>query len=584
MALYEKLSASSSPQEIAEAYKEFTTAVGGDTAANQKQAVDYLSSLGIATPAISQAYSIYTAPPVVEAPVSGLSAVTSGKGAVLEDTSDTYVPPTGALTQVSAPVTTTATTTGALNQVTAPATNNVATTVPASTALTAAQKAELTTAADTTKPATVAVQLQGQTYNVNAADVNKVKDQILAQGTTSKWTGEGFGSAEANADAMAKNLVASGVTDINQVAMIDKKVDAQVTPDGMGGFVDSKGNKVDASLVKENTDYGGESGNITTTYTAPIGTEKVIGNKVTGKELISDYDRSGGSAWSGTFTGEGNTAFRTSFDASGKPIFYTTGASSNDIVTMIGDDPILGKIATAAAAYFGGPAGVATLQAAMGKSVEDIAKGALLTYLGGEVAGQVSGSTDLINSIGADATKVLAKGAGQFVSSGGKADIVQSLVGGAVDTGVNQITSLIPDFGSLSKGAQDFTKTVVATAIKNGGDLSMGDLVDAAFTAGTAAVKASTTGTIAKAIVADKTINDAVTAELDKQLTIDASGAMDINAAAKFAETVVTTSSRLMARPIRLTTTTPQTRLLSLRLMLLKQTQPNNLKVVSLRV
>lgn len=543
MALFEKLSATSSPAEIAAAYKEFTGLAGGDTAAVQKQAVDYLSALGVAAPAITQAYSIYTAPPVVEAPVSGLSAVTSGKNTVLEDTSDTYVPEvaytppasTGALTQATTPVTNTAATTGALNQVAAPATNNVVASVPAATTLNAAQKVELANNTAATTPATVAVQLQGQTYNVNAADVNKVKDQILAQGTTSKWTGEGFGSAEANADAMAKNLVASGVTDINQVALIDKKVDAVVIPDGEGGFVDASGKKVDASLVKENTDYGGESGNITTTYTAPIATEKVIGNKDTGKELISDYDRSGGSAWSGTFTGEGNTAFRTSFDASGKPIFYTTGASSNDIVTMIGDDPILGKVATLAAGYFGGPAGVAALQAAMGKSVEDIAKGALLTYLGGEVAGQVSGSTDLINSIGADATKVLAKGAGQFVSSGGKADIVQSLVGGAVDTGVNQITSLIPDFGNLSKGAQDFTKTVVATAIKNGGDLSMGDLVDAAFTAGTAAVKASTTGTIATAIKADSTINDAVTAELNKQLTIDASGAMDLNAAAEFA-------------------------------------------------
>jgi hypothetical protein len=393
------------------------------------------------------------------------------------------------------------------------------------------------TAADAAKLAeTVSVQLQGKTFDLNASDVNKVKEQILAQGTTSKWSGEGFGSAEANAEAMAKNLVASGVNDINQVALIDKKVDAVVIPDGEGGFVDAQGNRVDASLVKENTDYGGETGNLTTTYTAPIGTEKVIGNKITGEQLISDYDRSTGSAWSGTFAGEGNTAFRTSFDASGKPIFYTTGASSNDLVTMIGDDPILGKVVTAVAATFGGPVAVAALQAAMGKSIEDIAKGALLTYVGGQVAGNIAGSTDLVSSIGADATNVLARGAGQFVSSGGKADIVQSLVGGAVDVGVNQITSLIPDFGNMPKGVQDFTKNVVATTIKNGGDLSMGDLVDAAITAGTAATKAANTGTIAKAITADKTINDAVTAELDKQLTIDASGARDLTAATKFAD------------------------------------------------
>jgi hypothetical protein len=565
MPLFERLSATSSPEDIAAAYKEFTGLAGGDTAAVQKQAVDYLSALGVAAPAITQAYSIYTAPPVVEAPVSGLSAVTSGKNTVLEDTSDTYVPEvaytppasTGALTQATTPVTSTAATTGALSQVSAPATNNVATTVPASTALTAQQKAELTTVADTTKPATITTQLQGKNYDLNVSDVDKVKAQILAQGTTSKWTGEGFGSAEANAEAMAKQLVANGVKDINQVGLVEKKVDEAVIPqyeyvnqgatDEYGnpvatakvvGYKDSKGNAVDASLVKENTDYGGESGNMTTTYTAPVGTQKVIGNKDTGQALINDYGERGGvgDAWSGTYAGKGNTAFRTAFDASGKPIFYTTGASSNDLVNLFANDPLLGKVATIAAGYFGGPAGVAALQAAMGKSVEDIAKGALLTYVGGQVAGSISGSTDLINSVGADAANVIGKGVGKLVSSEGKADIVTSLVGGAVDYGVDQITSLIPDFGNLSKGAQDFTKTVVATTIKNGGDLSLGDLVDAAFTAGTAATKASTTGTIATAIKADSTINNAVNAELDKQLTIDASGAMDINAAAKFAE------------------------------------------------
>ena len=83
MALFEKLSASSSPQEIADAYKEFTGMAGGDNAANQKLAVDYLNTLGVAAPAIEQAYSVYTAPPV-----GGLSAVTSGQNTVLEDTSD----------------------------------------------------------------------------------------------------------------------------------------------------------------------------------------------------------------------------------------------------------------------------------------------------------------------------------------------------------------------------------------------------------------------------------------------------------------------------------------------------------------
>jgi len=117
MALYENLSASSSPEDIAAAYKEFAGLAGGDTAAVQQQAVDYLSALGVAAPAITQAYSIYTAPPVTS--TGGLSSVTSGKNTVLEDTSTFNNGSTGALTQATGGTgSTTGSTTGALDQVT----------------------------------------------------------------------------------------------------------------------------------------------------------------------------------------------------------------------------------------------------------------------------------------------------------------------------------------------------------------------------------------------------------------------------------------------------------------------------------
>lgn len=270
MALYTSLSASSTPEDIAAAYEEFVGLAGGDTAAVQKQAVDYLSALGIGAPAITEAYSIYTqpdvAPPVVTSP---LTSVTSGGGGVLEDTSsyeDVYTPPT--------------TTTGALTQA------NAGVTTPAAN--------------------TIATQIAGQTYNVAAADVNKVKDQILAQGTTSKWTGEGFGSTDANAEAMAKQLVANGVTDINQIGK--------------------------QTVVIPGQEYwsGGENGEMVKEEDRTV--TQII-NKATGKALINDYGERGGvgDAWSGTYTGEGNTAFRTTFDAQGRPIFYTTGASSSDV-------------------------------------------------------------------------------------------------------------------------------------------------------------------------------------------------------------------------------------------------------------
>ena len=198
-----------------------------------------------------------------------------------------------------------------------------------------------TAAVDTTKTDTYTKNLAGEDYTLATADVDALTAQILAQNLTSQWQGEGYGSPEANARAMAENLVASGIKDISQVGKITKEVDEAVTPkfeytdtgqvdqDGVPimaakliGYTDSKGNPVDAALVKP-TDEG---------YVAPIGTTQIIGNKLTGEGLVNDYaERAVGNAFSGTYLGEGNTAFRVQFDAKGNPYFYTTGASSSDI-------------------------------------------------------------------------------------------------------------------------------------------------------------------------------------------------------------------------------------------------------------
>jgi hypothetical protein len=312
---------------------------------------DVVTAPAVVTPAGALATAVSA--PAVETPVGGLSAVTGGKSSVLEDTSSSDAPvvttpvvttPVVTTPVVTAPVVTTPTTTGALAQATSADTD---VTPPKSTgALAQATPTD-------TKAASSTVSIAGKDVTVSNAAVDKVAAQILAQGTTSKWTGEGFGSAEANAKAMAQQLVANDITDINQVGKVDKKVDVAVTPkytytdsgqvdqDGVPittatlvGYVDKDGKAVDPALVKTEQIYdGGDSGTSTTSYVAPIGTVSVIGNKVTGKELTNDYGERGGvgDAWSGTYAGKGNTAFRTTFDASGKPIFYTTGASSSDV-------------------------------------------------------------------------------------------------------------------------------------------------------------------------------------------------------------------------------------------------------------
>jgi hypothetical protein len=102
--------------------------------------------------------------------------------------------------------------------------------------------------------------------------------QILAQGVTSKWKGEGKGSAEANARDMAQIMADTGITDIKQFG--------QVTQTIPGYSYETEGGTVD---VPEQT-Y--------TTY----------GNKATGQAVENTYgERQSGNAFGGTYTGEGNT-------------------------------------------------------------------------------------------------------------------------------------------------------------------------------------------------------------------------------------------------------------------------------------
>ena len=129
-----------------------------------------------------------------------------------------------------------------------------------------------------------------------AENINKLASQILAQGTTEAWTG-GLPPEKA-ALYMASDLAKSGVTNIEQITK-------------------------------------GDSGII---------------NAMTGEKLVSGYgERTGGNLWSGSYEGKGNTGFGVNFDESGKPVFYTQGASSSTL-----KEDVL-KAAAVAALAFGIP-------------------------------------------------------------------------------------------------------------------------------------------------------------------------------------------------------------------------------------
>jgi hypothetical protein len=304
---------------------------------------------------------------------------------------------------------------------------------------------------------------QAEIQQRTAAQDNLTK-QILGQGKSSKWTGQGFGSAEANAADMAKILAGIGITDINQFGKFTETgLNESVYPDGKGGFVDLRGKPVDPKLVQAN-EFQGESGSFTD-YSAPVGTQEVFGNKVTKQAVPNTYsERQTGNFFGGTFEGKGNTGYGVQFDSQGNPIFYTQGASSNDLVNLFKDNPLLGAIAQVGAAYFGGPAGSAALAAAMGKDPVDILKSTALSYLGNAAGSAVSGMEGITDVLGKTGTEIASNAAKQFVGSGGNIDPVQALLSSGLNAGINTVATDL-GMGDLTPAQQKMVSSGISGLI-----------------------------------------------------------------------------------------------------------------------
>ena len=307
-------------------------------------------------------------------------------------------------------------------------------------------------------------------------NIDTLANQILGQNLTSKWSGEGFGSAEANAKDMANILTGIGIKDIKDFGKITKKVPVIST---------------DENGVAYET---GETQTVTT-----------YGNIKTGQEVPNTYsERQTGNAFGGTFAGKGNTGYRVQFAPDGTPIFYTTGASSNDLVNLFADDPILGAIAQVGAAYFGGPAGTAALNAAMGKDLGDIAKSTVMSYLGNQalqgltdtgidtnVFGETGANlaTDIKDLFGKTGSELIGKTVGQFVANEGNVDIGSLLVNQGVGAATNAVLGQIPDFKTLDPIVQKLVAKTVSNTLSGNPGLTPAQLVSTALNEGLKASK-----------------------------------------------------------------------------------------------
>ena len=227
--------------------------------------------------------------------------------------------------------------------------------------------------------ATVGTGAEATTSKEDAA--NKIKNQIIAQGTTSQWSGQGLGSAEANAADMARMLASAGITDINQfgkVPALEPVEKINTLYNGKTVFTETSEDGKTISYVWEPTgkmltynstdtgevtypesrlvtvpkdakletvygvarDGGAEGGS----YYEPIDQSKIktvdgklvgdtgkttFGNKLTGQVVANNYEI-GSNAFGGTFAGKGKTGYRVNFAPDGTPVFYTGAESSSD--------------------------------------------------------------------------------------------------------------------------------------------------------------------------------------------------------------------------------------------------------------
>lgn len=400
-----------------------------------------------------------------------------------------------------------------------------------------------------------------QATGAKTADIAErfITQQILAQGTTDQWKGEGKGSAEKNAQDMARILADTGITDINQFGKVTVKTDAAVQPvygqgelvaDSEGqqfyapkivGYVDQNGKTVDPSLIKAETVYtGGDSGQTDTVYTAQIGTKEVFGNKATGQAVADTYgERQTGNAFGGTYAGEGNTGYRVQFDAKGNPVFYTTKASSSDIGDLapilaiasfipalapfaqainaaiaIDRGDILGGIASLA-----GVAGMSNVSTGL-KVVNALDKGDGMGVLGALLSDP---------SLGKLASTTMISDGLSFADAGNTLKVIDNLNKG-------NITGALATAADLS-GSSDAKTAVAGATLFNA--FQSGDMTKIASAAGSLNNTLNATNNVVTQLqnsgLVEKGTNTNIQGLLDSMLTVDASGARDINAAAAFA-------------------------------------------------
>lgn len=228
-------------------------------------------------------------------------------------------------------------------------------------------------------------------------NIKKLQTQILDQGTTGQWTGQGYGGPERNAYEIASILDGAGITDIKQFGRL---------PDGS------------------------------------------YGNKTTGQPIRNDYSRAGGNIFSGTFIGEDSTGFGVQFGPDGTPYFYTQqGASTSSMGDIV---PVVSLGLALFAPGIGGAIGSVLTQTAATTLASQVVGAAIVQgvlaeaqggdFLEGAIRGAVTAGVapTVANTVGTAVADVMADSAiksvvANAVASSASSAVTAALTGGDVD-------------------------------------------------------------------------------------------------------------------------------------------------------
>jgi hypothetical protein len=312
-----------------------------------------------------------------------------------------------------------------------------------------------------------------------ASPAGKVYNQILSQGTTGKWSGEGFGGAEANAKEMARMLSKAGITDIRDFGRIEKTTYSQMpvqaeigyTTNGMGEAAEvtaaptgryytqdpETGARtfVDASQVKTSErsegsaySYDDPIRTYTSYYTEVPQTTTVFGNKKTGQEVDPNYNRAGGDVFGGTYTGKGRTNFGVHFAPDGTPVFYTQYGGSTSTFKDIA--PIVGI-------------GLALFAPGIGGAIGSALTGTAATSIASQVIGSAIVQGAMTEMSGGDFIDGAIRGA----VTAGAAPIVSQTIGSSVASAMGDSV-----FKNLVTNSVTSAATNAVVAGFTGGDIS----------------------------------------------------------------------------------------------------------------